>query len=640
MLNLFFIVRFYEEKKDNTGWLCIFHVPTALTISDIEVPKGTFFISFLHKIDQIILCSQEKEGVRVQLWDCWSGLLVFEEQWTFLNHNKPLLLIGDKFLQAVGSELYTYQLFQNNSPSVTMDALRKSSYCNSDDNNLRFYLTIEMRLGISVCWGHISNNRISSKDSLLCKFKFEPWHSWDDNEIFIHWLDSEGKRFILTGKDSVQIYKTKPKSNQKYLKLDLQYIWISKTEEIKLVTLETRGQNESKKSLLHVQLMNNDTITLPLPEDDKVTFRVVTDACTAIHYLRLYYMDDIQYFDQLGISEQLKKLIESSIQHFPSAFNKISLSNEDYLCPMEDFILLGWDDLVKNIIETDRYIPIFHNEEQTENALLLLVELQKSELVELMINYIIKHMKQRHGPTRNRSFPSNYNNLTKKVVQQPGFAWTLGKTLLNLYQYYPDKGIYVMKESSYFTTSLEAPERILQTRLGIQGQERSHYNELKGVASKARLPKGTKLQNNARKRGLRYGSILNRYFNPQSYDVRTRSDTGVLVYNPEVIHYSEKKQIAQRLADGIRQRQRRQRLEDAKKTHPAKLCVVPWPDFCVYPPPSCKDSESLSLSERILQFWDIYVSPTHRSPFAEIALNGTSEMFSEVAMEAVIKFKW
>jgi len=352
-------------------------------------------------------------------------------------------------------------------------------------------------------------------------------------------------------------------------------------------------------------------------------------------------MDEVHGFNQLIIREQLKKLIESSIQHFPSAFNKISLGFDEYFCPMEDFIMLGWDDVVKSIMETDKYIPIFHNEEQTESALLLLVELQKSELVELMINYIIKHMKQRHVTTRNRSIPSNFS-MTKKVVQQPGFAWTIGKTLLDLYKYYPDKGIYVMKESSYFTTSLEAPTRILQTRLGIQGQERSYYNELKGVASKARLPKGIKYQDTVdkiKKRGF-YGSIFNKYFASRSYKISTRSDTGALFYdNLEGTNYVEKKQDMNKITYEIRQEQRRRRLEDAKKTHPAKLCVVPWPDFCVYPPLH-KDSESLSLSTRILRFWNIYVSPTQRSPFAEVALNGTSEMFSEVAMEAVIKFKW
>src|SRR4051812_5981495 len=99
ILNHLLTIRFHEDNKK--GNLCIFHTPTALTVSDIEVPKNTFLISFLHKTDQIILCSQEGEGVRVQLWDCWAGLLVFEEKWTYLKHDKPLLFLGDKFLQAV-----------------------------------------------------------------------------------------------------------------------------------------------------------------------------------------------------------------------------------------------------------------------------------------------------------------------------------------------------------------------------------------------------------------------------------------------------------------------------------------------------------------------------------------------------------
>ncbi|RIA84286.1 hypothetical protein C1645_422571 [Glomus cerebriforme] len=624
------VARFSEEKKDKNGLLCIFHVPTGLLISEMIVPKNTFLIKFLPKTDQIILCSKKEESVSVQLWDCWAGLVVFEEKCTYLSYKKPLLLIGNKFIQAVGKELFTYSLFPNNSPSVTMEALtRTSSGVKTGENGLVILSTIEKD---NFCWGHILN----SKNDLLCKFKFEPWHNWSNSRIFIHWLDSEGKRFIMAGRDSVQIYKTKPKSDQKFLKIDLQYIWICKYDVIKLVTLETRGENDV--TLLHVQLTSNETVTLPLPgEDEKVTYRVVTDACTAIHYLRFQYMDDIKYFSRLVIRDQLKKLIESSLQSFPTAFNKISLGNDEYFCPMEDFILFGWDDLVKNIIETNRYIPLFHNEEQTESALLLLVELQKSELVELMVNYIIDHIKYRHVPNRNRSTPLNVPNQPKKVVQQPGFAWTLGKTLLDLYKYYPDKGVYVMKESSYFTTSLEAPRRILQTKLGnpFKGEERSHYSELKAVSRKARLPKGSRYNDDDSKKKKFY-ELLN--FS-RDYEHRARSDTGALFYFTEGTHYSEKKQLMfNKDTSGMRQKQRKQRLEDAKKTHPARLCVVPWPDFCVYPP--LLVDGRLSLFGKMMRFWNLYVSPMHRSPFADVALNGSSEMFSEVAMEAIIKFKW
>ncbi|CAB4378825.1 unnamed protein product [Rhizophagus irregularis] len=629
------VARFYEEKKDKSGTLCLFHTPTALLISEIDVPKSTFLISFLQNTDQIILCSRKDQDVRVQLWDCWAGLLVYEEKWTYLNYKKPLVLIGDKFVQAVGNELNTYQLFPNNSPSVTMQALVRSSFgCKTGQDGFVIMSSIEKQQGANFCWGHILDNN----KELLCKFKFEPWHNWINSEIFIHWLDPEGKRFIMAGKDSVQIYKTKPKGHNKFLRIELQYIWLSRIEEIKFVTLETRDENNL--SLIHVQLTNNETVTLSLPGENEITYRTLIDACAVIHYLRLQYMDDVQSFSQLTIKEQLKKLVDTSIKHFPTAFNKISLGNNEYFCPMEDFILFGWDDLVRKIIETDRYIPLFHNEEQTESALLLLVELQKSELVELLVNYVVKHVKRRYDPVRNRSIPSNIDNITKRIVQQPGFAWTLGKTLLDLYKYYPDKGAYIMKESSYFTTSLEAPKRILQTKLGnpFGGEERSHHSELKSVSRKARLPRGTRYQDEDTKKKS-FSNLLN--FLPRHYDYASsiRHDTGALIYYPDSTNYSERKQNMYRESYGTRQKQRKQRLEDAKKTHPAKLCVVPWPDFCVYPP-LLEDDHYPPLIGRLYRFWNIYISPIQRSPFADVALNGTSEMFSEVVMEAVIKFKW
>ncbi|GBC09599.1 hypothetical protein RclHR1_00090033 [Rhizophagus clarus] len=631
------VARFYEERKDKHGTLCIFHTPTALMISEFEVPKSTFLVSFLQNNDQIVLCSQKDQDVRVQLWDCWAGLLVYEEKWTYLNYKKPLVLIGDKFVQAVGNELNTYPLFPNNSPSVTMQALvRSSSGFETGKTGLVIMSSVEKQPGLNLCWGQILDN--NNNKELLCKFKFEPWHNWINSEIFIHWLDSEAKRFIMAGKDSVQIYKTKSRGHNKFLKLELQYIWLSKTEEIKFVTLETR--DESNPTLLHVQLSNNETVSLSLPGENEITYRALIDACTVIHYLRLQYMDDVQSFSRLAIKEQLKKLIETSIQLFPTAFNKISLGNDEYFCPMEDFILFGWDDLVRKVIETNRYIPLFHNEEQTESALLLLVELQKSELVELMVNYVIHHVKRRYVPMRHHSTPSNLNsdNLTKRVVQQPGFAWTLGKTLLDLYKYYPDKGAYIMKESSYFTTSLEAPKRILQTKLGnpYRGEERSHHSELKSVSRKARLPRGTHHKDTKKKSLFSFLNFFQRHY---SYESSIRHDTGALIYYPDSTNYSERKQNMYKETYGIRKKQRKQRLEDAKKTHPARLCVVPWPDFCVYPP-LLEDDKYPSLFRKLYRFWNLYISPTQRSPFADVALNGTSEMFSEVVMEAVIKFKW
>ncbi|CAG8574427.1 14597_t:CDS:2 [Funneliformis mosseae] len=621
------------EQKDKPGAssssLSIFHTPTALTISEFEVNRTTFHISFLSKIDHIIVCSKEGEGVCVQLWDCWAGRLVFEETFLNLKHDKPLLFLGDKFVQSVGNELCTFSLIPNH-PSVTMEALTKTSFrgCKSSENGLLITISFEQGSKCIICWGRIFN----SDNVLQCEFKFEPWNwnNWSNKGIFVRWLDPEGKRFVLVGNESVQIYKTKPKGQ--YLKLELQYIWVTKSC-IKSVILETvQDENDSSKppehTMLHVQFTNNEMTSLPIPnEDDKLTHRIVSDALAAVHFLRLIFAPNIQHFNQLTIRNQLKKLIDSSVIQFPSAFNKCYWNDTEFY-PMEDFILFGWDDLVKSILENDRYIPLFHDKDHSESALLLLIELQKSELVEQMVNYIIKNLKQRHVAVRNRS---SSTNLDKKLVQKPGFAWTLGKSLLELYQYYPDKGIFVMKESSYFTVSLEAPARILQTNLSF-GEERSWHKELKAVARIARLPKGIGFINDKNKR-----TIINKWFRPSNLSNKTRHYTGALIYYPKETHYPDKKQDMNK-GISIQLKQRKQRLIDVKKTHPAKLCVVPLPDFCVYP--SLCEKGSSSLFDMMYRFFYVYFAPAQRSPFAEVALNGPAEMFSEVAMEAIIKFKW
>ncbi|CAI2168242.1 4418_t:CDS:2 [Funneliformis geosporum] len=629
------VARFYEEQNNKPGGtsssLNLFHTPTALAVSEFEVSRTTFHISFLPKTDHIIVCSKEGEGVCVQLWHCWAGCLVFEEKFHNLKHDKPLLFLGDKFVQAVGNELCTYSLIPNHS-SATMEALTitTSQGCKSSEDGLLITLYFETQISKVICWGRIYN----SDQVLQCTFKVEPWHNWCSKDIFVRWLDPEGKRFVLVGIDSVQIYKTKPKGQ--YLKLELQYIWVTNSC-IKSVILETSldendQSNPPQHTMLHVQFKDNEPTSLPIPnENDKLTHRIASDACAAVHYLRMIFTPNIQVFNQLAIRDQLRKLIDSSVIHFPSVFNKCYWEGIEFY-PMEDFIMLSWDDLVKSILKTDRFIPLFHDKEQTESALLLLIELQKSELVEQMVNYIMKHLKQRYVAIRNRS---NSTNLDKKV-QQPGFAWTLGKSLLELFQYYPDKGIFVMKESSYFTVSLEAPSRILQTDLSY-GEERSWHKELKAVARIARLPKGISFPDDNQ------GSIMSKLFRPSSLNIKMRHHTGALVYHPNETRYyahgTEKKDLNKEIY--MQLKQRKQRLEDVKKTHPAKLCVVPLPDFCVYPRLPIKDSSSSSsLSNIMHRFWYIYFAPAQRSPFADVALNGPAEMFSEVAMEAIIKFKW
>lgn len=193
-----------------------------------------------------------------------------------------------------------------------------------------------------------------------------------------------------------------------------------------------------------------------------------------------------------------------------------------------------------------------------------------------------------------------------------------------------------MKESSYFTTSLEAPTRILRTNLGdpSRTEERSKHRELAAVTHHARLPQSIEQKaNQFRSRLIRrvrdYLGIVDEDDKDKTLIFQKYES-----FNEYVQQNNKLNKLAWKELSGERERIRKQRLNDIQKTHPAKLCVVPWPDFCVYPSPSDENRGFLS------KLWNNYISPSERSPFANTALNGTSEMFSEVSMEAIIKFKW
>ncbi|CAG8507111.1 18132_t:CDS:2, partial [Racocetra fulgida] len=551
------------SQQGNLGTLCIYHVPTALAVCNIEVSIYVFHISFLQKKEQIFVCLKDGDGVTFQLWDCWSGLMVYEESCPHFDYARPFLFSQDMFVQAIGNELTTHSIFIDYLP-ISAKSLQKHSVL--PDPMFKLSMEVEFLTDRNVRWCHIRDDENISRH----KFILEPWNNSDNPEVFLEWLDSERKRFIIAGKHSMQVYKINKTS--KFMSVELQYIWtvpITQCADILFVSLEnvksSKYEDDQEKVLktnIRVELTNNYTAIIPLPEIDKITYRTVADACIALNFLQTHLDDYRNYFSRLAIRDQLRKLISSSVTQYPSAFNKIVLDEDNFVYPMKDFILLSFDDLVHKVLDADRYIPLYHNNEQTESALSLLLELQKSELVERLIAYIFRHLRQ---------------NSDKEEVRakQLGYSWTICNVLLDLFKYYPDKGEYIMKESSYFTTSLETPARFLPTDLGdpFKEEERSYNNELATLVRDSRLP-------------------------------------------PEY---------------------ERLYLERAQKTHPAKLCVVPWPDFCVYPLPSYK-SNSRNLWERIKRFWSIYVSPNARSPFAEIAFNGPPEMFGEIAMKAIIKF--
>ncbi|CAG8503339.1 7952_t:CDS:2 [Acaulospora morrowiae] len=633
------VARFHERSGYPHGVLTIFHTPTALTISDIDVPKTVFHIAFLHKCDRMIVCSYENSSgkyVRVQLYCCWSGLLVKEATYPDIDVENLFLFNGDTFIQAKANELAVVPLFQHGTPKK-VERLSLITECQPTEDGLLISTMLDPQ---STCWGQIHD----SEGNELCRFKFEPWRSYKAPHMFITWLDET--RFLMAGKDSIQIYRIKPRGS--LLKTELQYIWtvpVTRNSDIKFLSLETIQDKDGLDCYyLLVQLTDQHDVRIPLPsKEDKLSCKIVSDACMAVHFLRLQFGEESEYLNHLGIKEQLHKLIESAVEKYPSAFSKITTGNGETIYPMEDFILLSWDKVVRDILDSNQYIPLFHNEEQSESALSLLVELQKSELVERMISYIIKNLHQRYNPMRAKFANSSVESF-KMRLQQPGFAWTIGKVLLDLYKYYPDKGARVLRECSYFTTSLETPVRILQTNLGkpFTGEERSFLPELAAVTRKAQLPKELMKAYDGRKK---FADWLRSTFSRPS-EIRKDDknspkylcEKGIGAYGSSTFIESEKKFLINRESHMYRKQLRKQRLDNLQKTHPAKLCVVPLPDFCVYP--TIPENYDDTTYQRMKKFWNWYIAPSQMSPFADIAINGPRELFGEVAMEAIIKFKW
>ncbi|RHZ83264.1 hypothetical protein Glove_99g164 [Diversispora epigaea] len=628
------VARFQKETNAHgvktKGTLSLYHIPTALAIFDIQVSDSTFYISFLSKSEQIVVCSLKDNVINTQIWDCWSGMLAYEETCPHLNTEKPFLLINENYIQVTeDNELEVYSLYKELNTFDT-EKLHKSQEWVTVGKNLKLSCATEQYLDRSLCWGYIHD---TERDVLVSKFLVEPWQESEDY-MFAKWLDDEGKRFLIAGRDSIQIYFTKTKGvHNRYLRLELQYMWtVPLTQDAVINSLsfgkyKLPGEENIEKNTLQIQLSNNFNVTLILPDENELTsYKIISDACISVHYLCLQFPLDCDYFNRLAIRRQLKKLIWENIQICPSAFNKISLGDDKYIYPIEDFINLGWDDIVRIVLENNQYIPLFHNDKQTESALSLLVELQKSELVNIFMEYLIRHLRERNNLVKKGTTQSSLK------IRQPGYAWTIGISLLDLFKFYPDKGLYLMKESSYFTTSLEAPVRILHTNLGdpYQVEERSVHGELSAVTHKAKLPRSVEqkakqyFENLVVKIGVYFGIF-------EEKDLSS---------SPKYKNYAEysqqlnkKDKLSWKESSGERERIRKKRLGTVQKTHPAKLCVVPWPDFCVFPSPLKENRGHFS------KFWDNYVSP-EISPFANVALNGSSEMFSEVSMEAIIKFKW
>ncbi|RHZ44801.1 hypothetical protein Glove_709g65 [Diversispora epigaea] len=599
--------------------ISVYHVHSGLMIKEFPVPKNTFYIAFRPNTDQIVVCSRNKKSkyVLTQLYCCWSGYIVKQDSYLIDKEiDNQLLFVGDGFVQINNNELELLSFFPPNLPSAKVEPLYKKSKESNPSKTLLLDIIIDEDSQRSICWCTIINN----EDKELCRFKFEPWRYYETCEIFLKWLDDN--QFIIVGVDSVQIYSLKAKGS--FLEVELKYIWVALTQDIHSVSFkakddendnddndnniyEVKKENKEidKNNYLLLRLTDNHIEKLLIPSSSENNFRLLLDACAALSFLRSQYerSSSISHFNRVTISNQIKRLIENSIKTFPAAFTRIYLYGQ-HIFPVRDFISIGWDDMVEKILEENQYIPLFHDEDKTESALSLLVKLQKSELLSSMVSYILKHVYQRQSGN--------------SPLRQPGFASILGNVILELYKYCPDIGITVLKESSYLNISLETNTRILETSL--DKDERTSNHQLVAVGVNSQLTKSfmykkkSKFLNFFKKSKIKknlLGSFSSNNKNLTFYETNQGNQIGRKIDGKTI---------------------KKQTFSNTQKTHPAKLCVVPLPDLCVYP--------SISNKSSFGRFWESYIRSSQLSPFAKIAFDGPPEMFDQIAMEAIVKYKW
>ncbi|CAG8520135.1 11901_t:CDS:2 [Diversispora eburnea] len=478
-----------------------------------------------------------------------------------IEKDDQLLFVDDNFIQINNNELELLPFFPPNISKLRVEPLFKKSEESNPSKTLLLNIIIDEDSQRSICWCRILNN----ENKELCRFKFEPWRYYETCEIFLKWLDDN--RFLIVGVDSAQIYSLKTKDNH--------------AEKILIPSNKEHNCNN---------------------------VRLLLDACASLSFLRSQYerSSDISHFNRVTISKQVKRLIEKSLTKYPSAFTKIYMYGQ-HIFPVRDFILIGWDDIVEKVLKEDQYIPLFHEDDKTESALSLLVKLQKSELLNTMVSYIIKHVHQRQA--------------TNFSLRQPGFALTLGNTILELYKYCPDIGIMALKEISYLTISSETNTRILETEL--KKDERTSHHQLKAVGVNSQLTKSFDLY----KKKKAFWNFIKKSTIKENFldSFSSASNKNLTFYET-----NQGNQIGRKI-DG--KTIKKQPLSNTLKTHPAKLCVVPLPNLCVYP----TINDDLSWFER---FWELYIRTSHLSSFAKIAFDGPPEMFDQVAMEAIVKYKW
>ncbi|PKK64465.1 hypothetical protein RhiirC2_869283 [Rhizophagus irregularis] len=330
---------------------------------------------------------------------------------------------------------------------------------------------------------------------------------------------------------------------------------------IRLMTVVVESENIFRFDLL-----------LP-DENESGTFDIVSNAARSLGYLA--YIERLNWIQisSKSIRDHFRKLLTQcqtvicdAIHNHSHVFNHIV----DGQSPLEILIKVDCsyaDKLIKEHLKTDKHIPRFHDSDRTKSALSRAINLGKTEVVHLLLDYYCRRCEE--------------NPISWTITVVPAFA--------SLRTVYPDFALEFMRRISY----LPVRDDIIRT----DQEENYAYAKLEELEREA--------EENLWQRLMTWWSK-----SEKEIDRQIESATELV----RIPH----------------------------KTHPARECVVPLPDFTVYKPTPKSMQEPVETSKFpfMRRIWNYMLYRKHKSPFVEEALSGRYEMFGEPAIEAIINFKW
>ncbi|GBC04372.1 hypothetical protein RclHR1_05640015 [Rhizophagus clarus] len=308
-------------------------------------------------------------------------------------------------------------------------------------------------------------------------------------------------------------------------------------------------------------------------ENESGTFDIVSNAASSLGFLAyIERLNWIQISSQ-SIRDHFRKLltqcqtiIYDAIHKHSHVFNHIVEGQS----PLEILIKVDCsyaDKLIKEHLKTDKHIPRFHDPDRTKSALSRAINLGKTEVVHLLLDYYCRRCEE--------------NPISWTITVVPAFA--------SLRTVYPDFALEFMRRISY----LPVRDDIIRT----DQEENYAYAKLEELEREA--------EENLWQRLMTWWSKSEKEFD------RQLESATELVRIPH-------------------------------KTHPARECVVPLPDFTIYKPTpkSLQKPVETSKFPFLRRIWNYMLYRKHKSPFVEEAISGRYEMFGEPAIEAIINFKW